>query len=310
MLASILVALPAGLERSKIEQTFEFSSLDVRLRFADTTADFLNQLRDELFDVALCTLELLDSQPFKEIRHQQRAHLATLAFIETSSSAEREQCFALGGDDYILLPCVSDELICRVQQQLRLRQQEREIVRTTEQFRRVATLDPLTGLSNRRGLTDLCRRELARSRRYGFSLSLFVTSVEPFDSIMQVHGPIVGDVILTEMSTLLAKQLRSADIPAHLEGGYYGALLPQTDHHQGLLVSERLIDAVRNFAFASHATGEIKAAVGLVSFPFSSLQSVDELFTAAWTCLEHAQQAGGDRVEVWQGDRLTRGTPP
>src|SRR5690606_13488020 len=144
---------------------------------------------------------------------------------------------------------------------------QKELRRANERHKRLGSHDELTGLANRRYIVEQSVRELARSRRHDFAMSLAILDIDHFREINNNVGHLVGDAILTELGGILQQELRTPDVVARLNGGKFGALLPQTDQDRALHACERLLSAVRAHAFAGHRAGEISIAVGVACYP-------------------------------------------
>jgi two-component system cell cycle response regulator len=150
----------------------------------------------------------------------------------------------------------------------------------------LATIDPLTGLRNRRAFVELGRVEINRSQRYVLPLSLVVIDVDHFKTINDRHGHAAGDRVLAALGTLLHRQLRTPDLPARWGGEEFVVALPNTDGAGGKVVAERLRRAVEALAIEQDGTPiAVSASFGVASFrPGESLESlVDRADRAMYT---------------------------
>jgi len=109
---------------------------------------------------------------------------------------------------------------------------------------RLAAIDVLTGLRNRRAFQQQMSVEMARSNRYGSALSLLLLDVDHFKEINDGHGHAAGDRVLSLLGGLLREQLRTPDIPARWGGEEFVIALPNTDLAGAEVVAERLRLAV------------------------------------------------------------------
>ncbi|MEO1481682.1 MAG: diguanylate cyclase [Myxococcota bacterium] len=221
--------------------------------------------------------------------------------LVTSVSEEdiRNESFEAGANDYLSRPFSPEELLGRIRVQLRLRQLQEDLRRANERHRRLGSHDELTGLANRRHLLDLCRRELSRSRRHKLAMTVAVVDIDHFRSLSKSIGPLAGDAIITEMASVLGRNLRTADVLARVAPQKFAVMLPHTDGAQGRAAGERLRSAACNHPYPGHRPGDVTVCVGVATYPSGRLESVDELVNAAESSLERARDLGGDRVEVW-----------
>ncbi len=109
-----------------------------------------------------------------------------------------------------------------------------------EEFHRLATTDPLTGLANRRTGEERLAVELARSRRHGHALTLVAFDLNNFKQINDQYGHAAGDLVLHTFAQRLAKSLRASDLAIRLGGDEFLALLPECKIDQASNLLARL----------------------------------------------------------------------
>ena len=100
-------------------------------------------------------------------------------------------------------------------------------------------IDPLTGVSNRRGFERALEIELGRSLRRGHALALVLVDLDDFKQVNDRHGHGVGDDVLVALAERLRNEVRSADTVARMGGEEFVLLLPETDLAGALTVAER-----------------------------------------------------------------------
>ena len=127
---------------------------------------------------------------------------------------------------------------------------------------RLAAIDVLTGLRNRRSFQQQMAIEMARSQRYGCALGLLLLDVDHFKHINDSHGHTGGDRVLSLLGTLLRDQLRTPDIPARWGGEEFVIALPNTDLAGSEVVAERLRVAVAK-AGIEHAGKTIPVTISV-----------------------------------------------
>jgi two-component system, cell cycle response regulator len=138
---------------------------------------------------------------------------------------------------------------------------------------RLAAIDMLTGLRNRRAFQQHIAVEISRSSRYGLPLGLLLLDVDHFKHINDGHGHAGGDRVLSALGALLREQLRTPDIPARWGGEEFVVALPNTDLAGAGLAAERLRAAVQS---ASIRHGNVPIAV-TISIGVSALEGNDSL---------------------------------
>lgn len=105
------------------------------------------------------------------------------------------------------------------------------------EFERMALVDSLTGLANRRVAEGRLASEAARSERYGHPLTVISFDLDKFKQINDTYGHAAGDQVLKEFARRLSAATRKSDMAARMGGDEFLALLPECtgDHVQTLL---------------------------------------------------------------------------
>ncbi|MDO6441034.1 MULTISPECIES: GGDEF domain-containing protein [unclassified Marinobacter] len=120
------------------------------------------------------------------------------------------------------------------------------VVSAQRKLRKLATVDSLTGLFNRRHGSDLADNEIARFRRVGRPVTFMLLDVDHFKPINDRYGHEMGDKILAEIGQLIPAQLRTQDIVARWGGEEFLVILPDTRLESALASAERIRVALRS----------------------------------------------------------------
>lgn len=107
-------------------------------------------------------------------------------------------------------------------------------------LRSLAEKDELTGISNRRNILDLLRREVDRARRYGKPLALALVDVDHFKSWNDLHGHAVGDMVLQSVAQIITSASREIDSYGRYGGEEFLIVLPETSAEHAIVYAERL----------------------------------------------------------------------
>jgi diguanylate cyclase (GGDEF)-like protein len=173
------------------------------------------------------------------------------------------------------------------------------LTRAVDQARRevekLAITDPLTGLFNRRHLSDRIHDEFARMRRYPRSMSLALVDLDGFKQVNDRYGHEAGDRVLVTAAQRLRNGLRQVDIVARFGGDEFVVLLPETDAAQASMVSERILQNLMGSPIDEH--GIVGASFGVATTDVDGSQiNQDELLRRADHALLCAKRAGKGRV--------------
>jgi diguanylate cyclase (GGDEF)-like protein len=161
-----------------------------------------------------------------------------------------------------------------------------ETKRLLEETQRLASTDPLTGLANRRALTELMERELHNAERYGAPLAFLVLDLDDLKKINDTLGHHGGDEALRAFAEALKAGARRGDIVARYAGDEFVVVMAQTDRIAAEAVLRRLYGALEGTP--------LKCSAGIALFPRHGADAT-ALFAAADRALYEAKQAGKNR---------------
>jgi len=167
------------------------------------------------------------------------------------------------------------------------------------ELRRLASVDELTGVANRRWFTAMAGRELERCRRFNHQLALLMIDVDHFKRVNDTHGHAVGDEVLKAFTRVLESNLRSVDLLGRLGGEEFAVVLPEADQKAATHTAERLRLAVEGlqFPFEDGSVLRITTSVGIAGMALTG-ESLDSLLARADSALYAAKHQGRNRVVV------------
>jgi diguanylate cyclase (GGDEF)-like protein len=131
----------------------------------------------------------------------------------------------------------------------------------TDEVYRMAVLDPLTGLYNRRSGEQRLAEEIARSHRHARPLTVLLLDLNGLKAINDTFGHPAGDQMIKQFAELLQKAIRGSDVAVRMGGDEFLAMLPECKPAEVHLVLNRLAAKKTDF----------------------DGQSIDLLFSAGWT---------------------------
>jgi diguanylate cyclase (GGDEF)-like protein len=157
-----------------------------------------------------------------------------------------------------------------------------------------ARSDPLTGLFNRRGLSDHLDPALALAARGERPLSIVVLDADHFKRVNDRYGHVVGDDVLRHLALTLRQRLRASDVAARVGGEEFVVLLPDTDIAGAEPLAQQLIEHVA--AHPHPVCGPLTLSAGVATFRAGD--DGQSLFRRADRALYAAKSAGRNRVRV------------
>jgi diguanylate cyclase len=139
------------------------------------------------------------------------------------------------------------------------------LVRRNRDLAAAAWTDPLTGLLNRRGLTDAMTREEARANRYGASVAVALLDVDGLKAINDRRGHLAGDAVLRAVGSALRDAARASDVIARFGGDEFIALLPDADLEGAQAFLTRARAATRIVSLPDGQTVPVRLAAGIAT---------------------------------------------
>jgi diguanylate cyclase (GGDEF)-like protein len=162
-----------------------------------------------------------------------------------------------------------------------------------------ATIDPLTGLFNRRWLANMLRRLTQRAATNGQPLSVAMIDIDHFKRFNDEFGHLAGDRALHAVARCLADHLRPEDTITRYGGEELLAILPGSSLDGARVIGERLRRAVHGLR-VQLASGAVlpppTISVGVAEL--KPPQATDDLIAAADAALYRAKRAGRNRVSA------------
>lgn len=170
-------------------------------------------------------------------------------------------------------------------------------IRLREALRTQSIKDPLTGLYNRRYLTEMLDREIRRAVRAAQSLGILILDLDHFKKFNDTYGHDAGDTVLRETASFLSKSIRVEDTVCRFGGEEFVIILPTANLNAAQNRAERIRLKLRELTVLheGHSLGMITVSVGVAALPGQGTTS-KELLEAADAALYRAKREGRDRV--------------
>ena len=166
-----------------------------------------------------------------------------------------------------------------------------------EEIYRLAIIDGLTDIPNKRYLMEFLARELARSIRYKRPISLIMFDIDRFKTINDDRGHLCGDYVLRELAGRLKAIIRAEELLARYGGEEFAVVLPESSREDALRVGERIRALVEATPFRfDDVPIVVTVSVGVACVAGGEEVTPDELTGRADINLFEAKRAGRNRV--------------
>lgn len=166
---------------------------------------------------------------------------------------------------------------------------------------RLATTDALTGLANRRYAMEVMQTMVSRARRKQEFFGLVSFDVDHFKRINDQFGHPVGDIVLKEVASILAKTAREIDLVARVGGEEFLVLCDNSDVESTRMIGERMRMAIEAAVIAYDEGKQLQVTISAgvyASVPTS--EDMDVALTCVDSALYHAKESGRNRVSIWK----------
>ena len=171
-----------------------------------------------------------------------------------------------------------------------------ELVKQSDAFERLASVDAMTGVNNRRSFLELAENEWSRFKRYGRPLALLMIDIDRFKSINDTYGHDAGDQVIKAVAGVLRTHKRSHDAIGRLGGEEFALLLLEATLENSLVAAERL----RRLIAATDIIIDGKRIPITISIGVSAardeMSRFDVMLKQADIALYDAKRSGRDRV--------------
>jgi two-component system chemotaxis family response regulator WspR len=221
--------------------------------------------------------------------------------------------FAVGANDYVVKLPDRLELLARIRYHSAgyitrlqrdeafqfLRASQKNLADANIELQKLAALDGLTGIANRRRLDEVMRLEWLRGRRDKTPLSLLMCDIDCFKMYNDSFGHLAGDLCLKKAAAVLTEHLkRPADLAARYGGEEFVIVLPDTTLDGALGIAHACRDQIEQLAIANYNApgGRITMSIGVASVVPSPGGSLENLIANADKALYAAKTAGRNRV--------------
>jgi diguanylate cyclase (GGDEF)-like protein/PAS domain S-box-containing protein len=167
-------------------------------------------------------------------------------------------------------------------------------------IRDMAFHDPLTGLPNRKLLSDRLELALAQARRGKRAMAVLFLDLDGFKAVNDGWGHAQGDALLRDVAGRLAGALRTGDTVARIGGDEFTVLIPELPHEEGAAeVSRKILRELERTFHVGGSECQVTASIGIALYPRDG-EDADTLLRNADAAMYRAKIAGGNRF-AWYG---------
>ncbi|MGH8049108.1 MAG: diguanylate cyclase domain-containing protein [Arenimonas sp.] len=161
---------------------------------------------------------------------------------------------------------------------------------------KLARIDSLTGVANRRHFEERLGAALAHSRRQQTAIALLYLDIDHFKSINDTHGHSVGDVVIQTFAKRLKACVREVDLVARLGGDEFVVLIENARADSGEIIAKKLLGVMKQAIIHEEHSLQITTSIGVAYCTRTS--TAEALLNVADQALYAAKAAGRNTYQL------------
>jgi len=217
--------------------------------------------------------------------------------VVTAQPGHKLRALQAGAKDFISKPFEMAEVLVRVHNMLEVRLLHKAARINGKLLESMALKDPLTGLANRRQLTDRMSMAIVHARRNKSTMAVVYLDLDGFKQINDTLGHGAGDTLLKMVAERLVATVREEDTVARLGGDEFMIVLWLSGADEAAKVTLKLIKAVSQTYDIEGHTVSVTTSAGVAIYP-SHGEDADTLMKSADLALYEAKRAGKNTYRI------------
>ena len=263
----------------------------------------LGQSVPDIFVLDAATMGMADSlRLMSELRSRPATRHSAICILSANGNDDAAtMAYDQGADDLVDFWVSADELALRLRALIRRKRREDQLRASVQDGLRMAMIDPLTGLHNRRyalpQLAIIADHALATNGVF----AVMVIDLDRFKSVNDSLGHASGDTVLVEVARRLQANLRAGDLLARIGGEEFLVALPDTSFDEACSAADRLCHAIeeQNIHVSLAANLKVTVSIGLaVSAGSQAGEDIKAIIDRADRALLRAKSEGRNKVTI------------
>ncbi len=180
-----------------------------------------------------------------------------------------------------------------------------ELKAAQEKAQYQANHDFLTGLDNRKAITQRLKEEFAKSKRHNFLEAFLFIDLDEFKQINDTHGHHIGDLLLVEFAHRLRNALREEDLLARISGDEFAIIISNSNNSYDEMqsatkeVCKKIFNSISKKFILEDTKIKIGASIGVSIFPLQQA-NYEDVINEADSAMYKAKRNGKNRVEFYK----------
>ena len=228
---------------------------------------------------------------------EQTRQVPILIIVDPDDHQRLLRALDMGVNDYLIRPIDKQELLARVNTQIRRSRYTEQLRLNVQASIEMAVTDALTGLYNRRYLETHLGHLVEHSVNRGKALSILAIDVDHFKVVNDSHGHDAGDRVLQELAVRIRSTIRNVDMACRVGGEEFVVVLPSTDAAVAEKFGERMRKSVASKAFNAGASVPLNITLSIGIATLVGIEDkVEDIMKRADLALYRAKHEGRNRV--------------
>jgi diguanylate cyclase (GGDEF)-like protein len=171
------------------------------------------------------------------------------------------------------------------------------ILRDITEDIKLSTVDPLSGLYNKRFMNEFLMKEIERSRRLNKQFSIVICDLDDFKQINDTYGHLSGDMVIRSFAQRMKNSIRNLDVAGRYGGDEFIIILPEASRETAYSIMERLRQHIEkdSIRVAKGSVVRVTASFGIATFPADGMSS-DDLIIVSDERLYKAKNLGKNKI--------------
>lgn len=257
----------------------------------------------------------------QKLKYKSSTQNIPIIFISARTNfLDKVKAFQMGGVDYITKPFFLPEVLCRVETHVTIYRQRKSLIReiaekqkiqakleaANKELERLANIDGLTEIANRRLFDEYLSQEWHRLKREQLPLSLIMIDVDSFKLYNDTYRHLAGDNCLKNIAQTINHVVkRPADLVARYGGEEFAVILPNTPLEGAVEVAKNISTEIRQLGIIhekSSVSEYVTLSLGIASLIPTAESSPSYLIDIADKALSQAKQEGKNRFVVFNSE--------
>ncbi len=267
----------------------------------------LSRAKTSNFDLIIVNMSMEDIDSLRlcsRIRSLEETRLTPiLAIVRQGDTRKLVRALDIGVNDYVARPVDKNEVLARVNTQLRRKYHTDQLRSSFQASLEMAVTDQLTGLYNRRYLASHLSAMFDRAYWTGRSLSVLILDIDHFKSINDTYGHDAGDKVIQNFAERITSAIRGIDLACRYGGEEFLIAMPDTDKNFAAIVAERLREDIAGekiYLNGGRDVVEVTVSIGVASTEESDEDDTSQrLIKRADEALYKAKNSGRNKVMLF-----------